>query len=298
MSNTSSGWADHFARWTIRHAAHRAPPPLAERLEEEWLADLEARPEAWSRLLLGIGCCWAAMVIVQEHLGPGLAAAATTGNKVMSSYAQTDESLLTRRTATLVIIVGLHVALIFAFASGLAHQVFNGLPPTIIGEVFDAPKTPPLPPPQSDPTLHDPQQVVPDPDVPPLDPFFDPATTIHAQPVAVNAEPAGPPTPPPAPPVHRVLGTAGKGFPNSAEYYPPSAIRLGETGTAIVQVCVNSKGYLTGTPTLAQSARSARLDEGALKLARAGSGHYRPTMENGQPVDSCFPLPIKFDLKD
>jgi TonB family protein len=95
-----------------------------------------------------------------------------------------------------------------------------------------------------------------------------------------------------------VLGNAGKGFPNSGEYYPPSAIRLGETGTAIVRVCVNSKGYLTGTPAIQTSSGSPRLDEGALKLARAGSGHYRPTMENGQPVDSCFPLPINYQLKD
>jgi len=33
------------------------------------------------------------------------------------------------------------------------------------------------------------------------------------------------------------------------------------------------------------------------QLARAGSGHYRATTEDGQPVNSCYPLGIRFQLK-
>jgi protein TonB len=295
MSDTALSWADRCARWTIRHAAHRAPPPLAERLEEEWLADLEARPEPWSRLLLGIGCCWAATVIVQENLGAGLTAASTTGNKVMSSYAPTNGSLVPQRTTALAIIIALHVALVLAFASGLAHKVNIALPQAITGTVVDEhPTAEPPPPPPADPTFHDPPPVIVD--YQPWEGTIDQETVIHTE--IAPPQPVGPPIPPPPAPVNRVLGNAGKGFPNSADYYPPSAIRMGETGTVIVQVCVNSKGHLTGTPTLTRSSQSPRLDEGALKLARAGSGHYRPTMENGQAVDSCFPLDITFQLKD
>ena len=43
---------------------------------------------------------------------------------------------------------------------------------------------------------------------------------------------------------------------------------------------------------------SARLDEGALKLARAGSGHYRATTEDGRPVNSCYPFRIRFQIKN
>ena len=64
-----------------------------------------------------------------------------------------------------------------------------------------------------------------------------------------------------------------------------------------VRVCVDSKGKLTSNPTTVKSSGIARLDEGALKLARAGSGHYRATTEDGQPVDSCYPLGIRFQLK-
>jgi hypothetical protein len=146
---STSSWVDEFARWTLRHAAHRAPPPLSERLEEEWLADMEARPDPWSRLLLGIGCCWAAAVIVQEDIAPCLTAATTTGNKVMSSYASTNGSLVPQRTTALAIIIGLHVVLIFAFATGLGPKVMQVLPAAITGTVLDQTRQdlPPPPPP-------------------------------------------------------------------------------------------------------------------------------------------------------
>jgi len=292
---STSSWVDEFARWTIRHAAHRASQPLAERLEEEWLARSGARPDGWSRLLLGIGCCWAATVIVQEDIAPVVTAATTTGNKVMSSYASTNGSLVPQRTTALALIMGLHVVLFFAFATGLGPRMIRALPPAIIGTVLEAPKDPPAPPPVSKPTFRDPQFVIPE-IIPLVDVPADTEATIHTTPAPVPTTETLPPPGPPQP-VHRVLGNAGKGFPNSADYYPPSAIRMNETGIALVQVCVNSKGYLTGTPAIAKSSGSPRLDEGAVKLARAGSGHYRPTMENGQPVDSCFPLDINFTLK-
>ena len=293
---STSSWVDEFARWTIRHAAHRAAPPLAERLEEEWLADLEARPAPWSRLALGIGCCWAAAVIVQEDIAPCLTAATTTGNKVMSSYASTNGSLVPQRTTALAIIIGLHVALVFAFATGLAHRVITVLPPAITGTVLDPkPKDQPPPPPASNPVFRDPKIADPVyPDIPTLDTGPD-TDAIHTP--VVERAPPGPPTAPPPPPVHRVQGGAGKGFPNSADYYPPASIRSNETGTVAVNVCVDTKGRLTGNPTISKSSGFPRLDDGALKLAHAGSGHYRATTENGQPVDSCYAVGITFTLK-
>jgi hypothetical protein len=55
---------------------------------------------------------------------------------------------------------------------------------------------------------------------------------------------------------------------------------------------------LASDPAIAQSSGSARLDEGALKLAKAGSGHYRSTTENGTPVSYCYPLRIRFELRN
>jgi TonB family protein len=97
--------------------------------------------------------------------------------------------------------------------------------------------------------------------------------------------------------VQKVGGGPGAGFPETADFYPSVSIHLGEEGISTVRVCVDAKGRLTSEPTTVKGSGSARLDEGALKLARAGSGHYRATTEDGQPVDSCYPIGVRFQLK-
>ena len=107
--------------------------------------------------------------------------------------------------------------------------------------------------------------------------------------------PVGPPLPRP---VTRVLGGPGVGFPNTDDFYPEASRRLGEKGITTVGVCVDGVGRLTGRPTIEQSSGSARLDEGALKLASVGSGHYRPTIEDGRPVSACYPFRVRFQFRD
>jgi TonB family protein len=92
------------------------------------------------------------------------------------------------------------------------------------------------------------------------------------------------------------VGGPGKGFPATADYYPDASRRLGEQGAAAVQVCVDPRGQLTSEPTIIQSSGSTRLDGSARALARAGSGHYRPTTEDGRAVSACFPFRIRFEL--
>jgi hypothetical protein len=57
---------------------------------------------------------------------------------------------------------------------------------------------------------------------------------------------------------------------------------------------VPAKASPTRTTTIP---RQPALDEGAIKLAKAGSGHYRATTENGTPVSSCYGFLIKFNLQ-
>jgi TonB family protein len=97
--------------------------------------------------------------------------------------------------------------------------------------------------------------------------------------------------------VQKLSGGPGAGFPETADFYPSPSIRLGEEGMSIVQVCVDRKGRLTSEPSTVKGSGIARLDEAALKLARAGTGHYRATTEDGQPVNSCYPFGIRFQLK-
>jgi hypothetical protein len=64
-----------------------------------------------------------------------------------------------------------------------------------------------------------------------------------------------------------------------------------------VRVCVDEHGRLQGDPTIADTSGSARLDGGALALARAGSGHYRSSTEDGKPVSSCYAYRVRFQLR-
>jgi TonB family protein len=285
-------WLDRTAQQLIRHAARHAPQALSERLEEEWLADLAARAGALARLRLAIGCRWAAQVIAHEQGASALAGAAAGGHKVMSTYLQFGSTPGPRRGVVFILIAGLHVVLICGFAAGLSHSMVTSIPPTIIGRFLPEAPPPPLPPPLPRVTLVTPRPID---FVPPevlLPPTGENTITLpsHAPPAA---------TPPAVPtPVTRVPGGPGKGFPNTDDFYPPSAIRLGESGIAAVNVCVADNGALSADPTIAQSSGSARLDAGALKLARAGSGHYRATTENGRPVRSCYTFRVNFRLRD
>jgi protein TonB len=292
-----AGWVDWCARSLIQHAARNAPSALSERLEEEWLADLAERGGQMARLRFGIGCCWATRVIAHEFSTPNvLAAGSATGSKVMTAYAQHDYSLFSRRTTAFLLIVGLHGLLLYALATGLGRTLIKVIPPDMqAGWLQEAPKPNVVLPPPPDPTFSRRVIDIPQPDDPTFDDPSDNRDTIQD----VIATPEEHSLPPPGPThlVNRILGGPGKGFPNTDDYYPFDAIRTGTTGVAGVSVCVDDKGRLTAAPTLVQSSGSASIDGGALKLAKAGSGHYRPTTEDGRPVSSCYGYRIRFDFK-
>jgi TonB family protein len=286
-----------LAHRLILRAAHKAPAALAERLEEEWLADLASRRGPLARLRLAMGCCWATAVITRDFNVPQLATSgAGNGHKNWLGDHRYDLPLLSRRTVTLLLIAGLHALLIYVFASGFAQQFSLIIPEIMHGVVIDANR--PQPPPHVLSTLPFKATVIRD-----ITDTFDPdrfdLTIAKGDESKRTADdPPGGPLPPGVPAVVRVLGGPGRNFPTTEDYYPTASRRISETGAANVQVCVDSKGYLTGSPTLSKSSGSQRIDDAALKLARAGSGHYRPTTEDGAPVNSCYGYRIRFELTD
>jgi TonB family protein len=214
----------------------------------------------------------------------------------MNAYAQQDYSLFSRRTLAFLLIVGLHGILIFALANGLTHGMISVIPQRLQGTFLVEPKTRDVPlPPLRQPTLAPRTFEFQDPGVKVNFPPDDPRTIQDAIPLLEGGG-APPPSPPRA--VNRVLGGPGRAFPNTNDFYPPEAIRGREKGVATVRSCVDDKGRLTAAPTLAQTSGSASLDAGALKLAKAGSGHYRATTEDGHPVNSCYEFRIRFDFRD
>ncbi len=213
----------------------------------------------------------------------------------MSAYAQ-DSSFFTRRAAVFVAIIGVHVLLLWALASGLARRLIETVAPPlqtdIVEEVQKRDEPPPPPPPQ----MERPPVEVPPPEVSIDLPVETQSTAI--QDVTDRPVPHAPPPPPQPKAVNRVNAKPGRGFPNSEDYYPPAAKRLGEEGTVIVHVCVGPNGKITEEPSVQRTSGNARLDDGALKLAKAGSGHYQPGTEDGQPATTCTAFSIKFELKN
>jgi TonB family protein len=97
--------------------------------------------------------------------------------------------------------------------------------------------------------------------------------------------------------VQRVIGGPGYGFPQTDEFYPSTARWEGTQGVTTVRVCVDPRGALSAAPTIAQSSGSAVLDAGAIALARAGSGHYRSSTEDGRPIADCYAFRVRFELR-
>jgi protein TonB len=286
-----------LARWLIQQAARIAPPDLSERLAEEWLADLESRQGVLARLRLGVGCCWATRVIAHERATVAAAAAATTtGSKALIAFGEDDGAYFSRRSIVVLLIMGLHIALVFAFMNGLGHAViakFTG--PMAYVPIEDRQphhEPPPLPPVNLQPKPWKMGEL-------PTTPIPTDSQTPEVTETVALPETKGEPGLPVSAvvPVKRVLGGPGKGFPVPDDFYPADAIRKGQEGSAIVRTCVDDKGRLTEAPAIATSSGVPALDDGAMRLARAGSGHYRPTTENGVPVTSCYEYRVVYHIK-
>jgi TonB family protein len=283
-------------QWLIRQAACRAPESLSQRLEEEWLADLAAWSSAMSRLRFAIGCCWATQVIAFEYRPSRIPLTSSAGQgRFMSAYAQHNVGTFSRRSSTLFLVVSLHAALFYGLLTTLSHIHGSVVPVPLQNRSVENPHPRQLPPSLPAPQLNHPTIKVPTPDFD-VPRELDPVGGVTAD---LLREPPPPESPPTAPrPAKQVQGGPGTGFPNPDDFYPGLARRMEEEGIATVRVCVDVNGWLTSDPTTLQGTGSARLDEGALKLARAGSGHYRATTEDGRPVNSCYPFRIRFQLKN
>jgi protein TonB len=209
----------------------------------------------------------------------------------MAAYVH-DTQFFTRRTVVLFIIIALHVFILWALATGLARRVIEVLAPPIQTDIVQEEKTKAEPPPPPPPEMRKEVVEVPPPDINIAVPEVGPQTTAITAVATQKHEPAPPPKPagPSSPP------KVGKGFPNTDDYYPDASRRLGEEGMSVVRACVGPNGKLSEAPSIATSSGKERLDQAALKVATAGSGHFQPAMEDGKAVGQCFNFGIRFKL--
>jgi TonB family protein len=71
-----------------------------------------------------------------------------------------------------------------------------------------------------------------------------------------------------------------------------------QDGASTLRVCANEAGQLTQAPTVLRSSGDPTLDAAALKIAKAGSGAYRPEATlNGKPLSGCAQVTIRFETR-
>lgn len=206
-----------------------------------------------------------------------------------------DKNWGSRRGIAFIAIVLFHILLIYGLKSGFAAKIIESIAPPIETEIIKDDKKDDTPPPPPPPKVELPPVEVP----PPVVDIQVPVETNTTALSNVTDKPL-PPPPPPRPVEHTSVKVAPKlnpraQQPDTEEYYPPSSKRLGEEGTVVVKACIDEKGKLA-EGAVQESSNNARLDEAALKYAKAM--RFLPGTEDGKPVTSCFAFRVTFKLKN
>jgi protein TonB len=211
--------------------------------------------------------------------------------KSMAAYARHDTSFFSQRALFLVAIIIIHIGLIYLFESGLATRIIHMAEPPLQTTIVQDVKQRDTPPPPPPPKMERPPVEIPPPDVTINIPVESTTAITNTTTKHVDAPP------PPAP--RAVVRTAAqldiKHSPPTADYYPPTSVRMNETGTAIIRLCAAADGSVDGVPTITKTSGSSRLDDAAVRWGQ----HVRmkPATVDGKPAGGCVPLAVKFVLQ-
>jgi protein TonB len=184
-----------------------------------------------------------------------------------------------RRFVSIGMVALLHLAVIYALASGLASQMIDKLPDDIKADIVkekppDQPKTPPPPPPDL---------------VKPPPPFVPPPDIVVANEAPVTNTITVTNTPPPvaAPPKPATSQPASIGRQHTCgqKYYPALATRLDHEGTTTVSFKIEPDGSVRDVAVV-QSSGFPELDEAATPCVT--TWQYKPAEQNGQPVEASW----------
>ena len=208
----------------------------------------------------------------------------------MAAYARHDSAFFSQRAIFLIAIVALHILLIWAFESGLATRIIHSVEAPLETNIVQDVKQRDLPPPPPPPKMEKPPVEVPPPDVVINVPVETTSTAITN--TTTKHVDAAPPPPPRA-----VVRTAASPLVklDPQNFYPPTSIRMNESGTTLIKFCWGTDGKLTSAPTVEKSSGSSRLDEAAIRLG--SQERMKPGTVDGQPVAACQNLSVKFTLQ-
>ena len=212
----------------------------------------------------------------------------------MSPYLQESEGRFRPAASHRAIVAGsilsLHVLVLYLFATGMVHTATKVLDSRIVSTVTQLPKiVHPDDPARVKPTITELGPVV----APQPPTVTEETQEDNGSPLIITPSAKSDPVVTIAPEPIRVMGQ--NRLPNSEDYYPADMRRQGIAGATTVRACVDEKGTLQGDPLIEQSSGYARLDQGALNVARAG--RYARSIQAGMPVPNCFRIRVGFQIK-
>jgi len=199
-----------------------------------------------------------------------------------------------RRAISIGVVAAIHVVAIYALATGLASQLVQKGLEEIKAEVVqekppDVPKTPPPPPPE---LQKPPPPFVPPPDInlqteAPAQSITQVTTTITPPPPVAPPKVAAQPPPVTAP------ASIGKAHECGSRYSPPLATRLNHEGVTTIGFTIQADGTVTNVH-VTESSGHDELDQAAIPCA--SNWHYKPAMQNGQPVSVPWTTKVVWKL--
>ncbi len=197
--------------------------------------------------------------------------------------------VLPRRAVAAAGILALHVLVAYLLVTGLMRTILPVVAPSLVGTVTIEDRPQATPPPLA--RLELTRTTVAAPQVPPL-PGPPPAAAQSPADTESEVQSGAQTDALPLPQV-RMLGT--NQLPDAEEFYPPELRRLGVEGATYVRVCVDRAGVRQGEPRIEQSSGNARLDEGAVNVAR--HGRYARSVQGEAPVPNCYHFRIVFRMR-
>ncbi|QKS01649.1 energy transducer TonB [Sphingomonas sp. CL5.1] len=215
--------------------------------------------------------------------------------------AYADQKMSGSKVVAIIIVAAIHLALGYAFVTGLAYQYVKKVSEKL--NTFDVEEPPPPPPDEPPPPPPDvpmtPPPVVTPPPIVSAPTVAPPIISVPVPPPPRPVEAPPPPPPPPAPP--RISQAAvAKGNPGqyfNSDNYPPSALRAGEQGRVVASLTIGTDGRVADCEVTSSSG-SAALDQATCRIAKSRVRYTPAKDENGQPIASRATLPVKWVIPE
>jgi len=217
------------------------------------------------------------------------------------SYANRSQ-MSSNRTAAIIIVALIHIALGYALVTGLAYNVLKKAAEDLkTFDVEDEPPPPEEPPPPPEKTdVPPPPQVVAPPPIVRTNTIAPPIVSTPVAPPPVITPVARPAPPaPPAPPPPRV-SQAAKARGNllslfSNDDYPQSALRNEESGTTSVRLSIGTDGRVTDCQ-VTRSSGSTALDNTTCSILRRRA-RFTPAKDSaGNPISDSYSQTVRWVL--